>query len=155
MSLKLSISQERLDEIIHTELARGMRVLQLYPIVVLKSPAYCKLPDQDPRNIDLDYQRMIIETEYDIEASYSIELRDVTMAFPIRVIVYGALHENPFVHPGGGPVLNRPVGPPSQIVVKLPLAIFLNLDVDENGEWQGSIDWDGLVLDESMITFEN
>ena len=155
MNLKLTISPERLAEIIHTELARGMRVLQLYPIVALKSPAYCKFPNQDQRIIDLDYQRMLVETDYDIEASYSIELKDVTMTFPIRVIAYGALHENPLAHPAGGLVLNRSVGPPSQIVAKLPLPVILNLDVDENGEWQGTIDWAGLVLDESMVEFEN
>ncbi len=151
----LNISKDRIDEIIHREVARGLRLKGLYPIVVAKSPKYCPFPASHGRDFDLDYQDMDLSSDYEIGQDEEIAINNIVALFPIRALEYDGIHENPYAHPGGGPAFNFPAGLVDHVKVTLPGSFALNLWEDDEETWDGRIDWEGLEIDPSMIAFVN
>ena len=154
MSLILSIPEGRADEIIHREITRAFRTFNLYQIVAEKSPPYCKFPDAVNRDLDLDYGSMEVKSDYAIDQDKTIAVRKIKVYLPITAFEYQGLHPTiPYARPSGGPVFNFPNGQISHIEVKLPGTFDLGLWEEENGTWEGRIDWDDLTLDQSMVAF--
>lgn len=156
MPLILSIPKNRVDEIIHREVTRELRTLNLYQLVAEKSPPNCKFPAVVNRDLDLDYKEMILHKDYTIGQDTTISVKDIVANFPIRVLEYQGIHDNPYARPGGGPVFNLPLlGPIDHVRVALPGSFALDLWEVEYDTWEGRIEWNDFELDQSMVTFVN